>query len=627
MEMQYEEYGCKQSDMLNKQLMDKLKEMGINIDKNDYYLNSRWKELELGFILHKVSVTEAWWIEKNIVGQDRLLQIYGPYALGVAKQLTDEELQESTWFNYILAKYNDKNYTYADIYKYFYRNEEKGKRYGLVKRLQQIGINVALFDDKREYTKLLYFLFCFEHTVRDNGKTVELMPFLSNPTLENVDNALVGDYTKNGSLMAEIKRNVAKEVDENFIFALNQIMVTVIRQWEGQIACVMSYLDYSVNGEYLDELERICTTLEADTGMVHSFKGEQYNHSLLETVYLKLAEHETIGRELDLMDINDYTVKYMNGISEEKLFEYKRLAYKRLNKTEVVSFLTENRKKIAPLVFEKEKVSSNDYKKYDTAIERVNNYIQVVNENTKLMDADELPQLFVICCMQEVIQIDKNEKINNGYYRHDTNEIKTLNTELNNGTKAKRKSQLALIGRANKRFYVYAGKEAESNYAKRAEKAIDKIIHRIFQADNLIDMAYMHNFFMMAVDSALVADSRTENNKKSFMKAVKRVVKGYQLVGDSFMIQGFFATINNTSIPELLGKKIGKEIFKLECDGGNVVCEKSWFFDLTDNYINETENYMLRATIDTINKRIIIHALFITPSGEYGKRLQANKIG
>ena len=75
-----------------------LDDLGIDIQSDDYAQNPNWKQVESTFAVEGFAMPLSWWVEKNIVGQERLEKIYGPYYLGVERKLTDEELCECTWF-------------------------------------------------------------------------------------------------------------------------------------------------------------------------------------------------------------------------------------------------------------------------------------------------------------------------------------------------------------------------------------------------------------------------------------------------------------------------------------------------------------------------------------------------
>ena len=66
-------------------ILEELREKEIDISKDDYYQKPAFKELEQELVMDGgVTMTKAWWIEKNIVGQERMTKIYGIYALGLS---------------------------------------------------------------------------------------------------------------------------------------------------------------------------------------------------------------------------------------------------------------------------------------------------------------------------------------------------------------------------------------------------------------------------------------------------------------------------------------------------------------------------------------------------------------
>jgi hypothetical protein len=74
----------------------------------------------------------------------------------------------------------------------------------------------------------------------------------------------------------------------------------------------------------------------------------EYQDPLLQTVFLKLSQHEDAGLEMDIIDVNlanqedDEPVKYHPE-------EFKRLAYKAINKKDIVAYLKENKDEIINL--------------------------------------------------------------------------------------------------------------------------------------------------------------------------------------------------------------------------------------------------------------------------------------
>lgn len=600
--LSFEKDGMKYSDMpFDSYMRNRMKELGIDLSSDNYIDNPKFKELSKSFVTEDmVSVTEAWWVEKNFVGQERLEKIYSPYAFGIERKLSEEELKEAVWQKVLADRYPEKSRTQKDVWRYFHRDEggDTDSKKGLIKRLEKLGFYLDDFKDDQNKVKLLFLLYCFE--VEHN---VQLVPFLSNPSIENVDDSFVGLETKNGELMSYLKRNIAKELPKGYAAKVRDCLVAIGRQWEAQLEKIVIRIDYSLDGEYLSELQRIARQMKSGVKTMLEMPRADYEDPLLQTVFLKLSQHEDAGLEMDIIDVNlanqdeEESIKY-------HLDEYKLLAYKPINKKDIAKYLKESKDEIINLVYEKDDISAYDRTRYDVIVDKFSEYLDMLNLNTKLSDTEIVSKLYAIAYMQELITIDKKYKIENFYYRYKTTELKTLNNEVNYGIQAKRKSQLALIRRVNKRFYRYAGKQEEAKYAAEAEMYMDMMISRIYEANSLGDMLFLHNYFMNYTDAVFLLGKQIEGTKKQLSKIIKRKQKGYDWLVADDVKQYFIGTIHNSPIIGDIGKKIGDELFRHEVRK----VSGSYYIDinLTHNHIGGEDNYKLWLFFDTINKKIIV---------------------
>lgn len=581
-------------------MQHRLKELGIDITKDDYVDDPKFQELTKGFICGDgETVTEAWWIEKNLVGQKRLECIYSPYMFGIERKLREDELKDSVWQNVLAERFSgDKPRTVKDVWHYFYRNEgnEEDSKKGLIKRLEKIGFYLDDFPTDQDKVKLLFLLYCFE-----NKYHVQIVPFLSNPSMENVDESFVGKATKNGDLMSYLKRNISRELPKEYVNRVRDTLIFIGQSWEVQLEKIIIQLDYSVQGEYLQSLKRISQRMRFAVRLIGQMPKAKYQDPLLKTFYLKLSQHEDMGLEYDIIDVNTATEELESEI-EYRPEEYRQLAYMPINKADMVTFLRDNKEDIICFVYEKDDITSYERKRYDVVVEKLPNFIAMMDLNTKAIKAEKIPKLYAIVYMQEMLRLDKKYKIENNYYRYKTSELKSLNTELNYGTEARRKSQIALIKRVNKRFYKYAGKPEEAKYAMDAEIYMDMIISRIYEANSLEDMLYIHNLFLNYTDTIFLLDKQIESAMKRLKKVIGRKQKGYEWIGDPETMRYFLGTIYNSPIINDMGKEIGKRVFDAELKKKNA--GYSWPIELTGNYIGEADNYQLDAVIDTEEKKI-----------------------
>ncbi len=582
-----------------------MEELGTDLSSDDYINNPKFKELYSSYVMDgKASVTEAWWVEKNFVGQERLEKIYSPYAFGIIRELSQEELAPATWQKVLADKYPEKSRTPKDVWKYFNRDEGDGNdsKKGLIKRLEKLGFYINDFDDGQDKVKLLFLLYCFE--VENN---VQIVPFLSKPTLENVDDGFVGLQTKNGELMAYLKRSIAKELSSDYVAMVRDCLVTIGLQWEEQLQKITMRIDYSLDGGYLSELKRTAKQMKTGVKWLLEMPRAEYEDSLLETMYLKLSQHEDIGLEMDIIDVNVENQE-LEGSVKYHPEEFEVLAYQPINKNDVILYLKESKDDIINLVYEKDEITSYEKKRYDVAVDKFAEYLDMLNLNTKLATTEIVPKLYAIAYMQELLSIDKKYKIENDYYRHETSELKSLNTEVNNGIRARRKSQIALIRRVNKRFYRYAGKQEEAQYAAETEMYMDMMISRIYEANSINDMLFLHNMFMNYTDTVFLLDKQIQATQKKLSKVIKRKQKGYNWYAADDIMRFFIGTIHNSPIIDDIGKKIGEELFKAELNRVSTTYDLD--IELTHNYIGGVDNYKLYLFLDTVNKNILVRGFY-----------------
>ncbi len=506
--MRFEETKYTQEDFLKERIKKELCDMKIDIFDDEYYQNQEFKKLENEYVVDKVVMPKSWWIEKYIVGQERLKKIYGIYALGVEHEFSEEELADGVWMKNLAERYNEAKAgkeegarTVKDIRQYFYRqakNKDKSKdkskdeqkELGLVERLGKLGFDIGEFDQddpkvKEECIKLLYFLFGFEFDYK-----VKMTPFLSQPSFENIDNNIVGDRTRNGELMAYLKNNIMKGIDENYIAELKETLKLIIDRWEQQIFYVIDMSNTMADMKLLDE---IYEDLQWILGLVEE-RPVAYMDSLLETFYLKLSLHEMIGREKELIDISMTTLDNQAEINEfqgEKIKKYMQEAV-HIGETEgtryveVLEYIKKHRKELAQCVFGEEKIDGNSYRKFDKAVDSITPLLDFYRSNTMARRANDVPVVLLISHMQEYIF--GNEKVDAKFYRHGTKDKVTYRTELDNGKDALKRSQYAWLEKVKRRCFSNLGMKDINRKVREIEGCFDKLLTNVYDSNSLEEL-------------------------------------------------------------------------------------------------------------------------------------------
>lgn len=487
------------------EIEEELKVREIDILKDDYIKNVKFQEFEKEYVFDQRVMQASWWIEKNLVGQERLKKIYGIYAMGVEHEYTDDELKNSVWMKDLADKYKESKIkktdfarTVKDVEQYFKRSDKSGEA-GLIERLKKLGIDIDEFKDpkaKEQRVKLLHFLFGFEFENK-----VKISAFLSNPSLENVDNGIVGDITRNGELMAYLKNNVEKECDEDYVVEVKRALYRIADEWEKEIHCVKGKVLPGTDKEWLskvnDDLAWLLGKLD-ETPVV-------YMDSLMETLFLKLSLHEMIGRERDVIRTNE--TEYKKG---EEPDEFQRKMYRRfynelieMGKDEeatykrVEQYVKENRKSLAQCVFGKESISGNDYRKFDQAAQYFRACLEFYLNNTQAASAGAVPVLLLVGHIQEYISC--NETLDYDFYRYQTKDVVSLKTELKNGKDALRISQFAWQEKVNRRVNVIRGMQEKYEMAVDAEDKLDRLLLKVYACNSLWETIYIAELLLQFI--------------------------------------------------------------------------------------------------------------------------------
>lgn len=479
------------------EIEEELKVRDINILEDDYILNKEFLEFEKEYVIDQRVMQASWWIEKNLVGQRRLKKIYGIYAMGVEHEYSDDELKDSVWMTDLADKYKESKIkkkdfarTIKDVEQYFKRKDNKSGEVGLIERLKKLGIDINKFEGpkaKEQRVKLLYFLYGVEFK-----NQAKLSVFLSNPSLENVDNRIVGDITRNGELMAYLKNNVEKECDGSYVAEVKRALYIIADEWEKEIHCVKSKV---LPGTDTGWFSRISDNLAWLLGKSDETPGV-YMDSLMETFYLKLSLHEMIGRERDMIRTNSAEYKETGEPNEfqKKMYErfYDELI--EMGKDEeatyerVRQYVKENRKSLAQCVFGKESISGNDYRKFDQAEEYFKECLEFYLNNTPAANAGAVPVILLVCHIQEYVSC--NETLDYDFYRYQTKDVVSLKTELKNGKDALRISQLTWQEKVNRRMNVIRGIQEKYEMAVEVENKLDRLLLKVYACNSLWEVEF-----------------------------------------------------------------------------------------------------------------------------------------
>ena len=608
-----------QREICLKNIENELIKQKIDISKNDYYNNPDFQKYndykkEFGMPANLV-------VEKYLIEQSRLEKIYGPYDLIIKRELTRDERVFEVWVKGFLAKLEnceqEKKYTRNskkekklvdkiidfEPNQYFYRTEK-----GLIHRLESLGFEINSFDDKDyidEKIRLLSFLAVFE--LKEN---IKYKSFLGNATLENVSNILTDESTKNGELMKRLKYGLMRGVDESFVRNAKDTIYIIIRKWEEVILNIYTLVDMSCEKSYLQKLSKInyiMTEFLKKYDVDEMFCKKEHDHSLLETFYLKILQHENIARQNDIIDIGFYILSQKNDIEIKKIIleeKYKKLNKELLGLDEVIDFVKKNKKDIAKFVFDKDDVNRNDVDKIAYSAKMANTYLRLFVNNTFCTEKSKVTQLMVYVCIKEIFSLNK-QKINNFFYNYKTQDQKTLKAELKAVDVYFKKNQLTLIKRLLFKYNLYLGTINERIEAEKIILKIDAIIKNILNCNNLDDMLDKHCFLYLLMERALIEGDKVKRVKNNFLSFIGN---GYTLKKWDYCDYMFFAIMENTRILDGLVLKLRSEIFRFKTNNNKII-SNNYDIELEGIFRDKNLKCDVLIEIDSIAKTIDIKDL------------------
>ena len=244
---------------------------------------------------------------------------------------------------------------------------------GLIERLKTyLDFDLDNFDKeskryKYERCKILYFFYMLEHMYF--LKTNVLM-LLSKPSMENIDNSSLGWKTYNGWIIKLIKASLEKELPRSAREIRNRI-TEIVTTWDAILENAYILMDFLYGNGYEYDFEKTIRSLSSIEKGVEKEEFVQYTDSPIETLYLKIVQHEFLGNVKDISKINSIQKNYDYSVPPEMIEEMKKLHYNKVDIKNIDLYIEQNALRISkyvylksnPSKYEKNKVY-NSKKKY-----------------------------------------------------------------------------------------------------------------------------------------------------------------------------------------------------------------------------------------------------------------------
>ena len=510
--------------------LKRLAELGIDITKDDYVNNPKFREFKHSFVTERwAAVPEDWWIEKRFVSQERLEKIYGPYAMCCQRKLRQGECDIWKLCKNLLEHLPVELSSELDERK-LYKRFERDDGYGIPARLYRyLGIDLEKMGSPTERFRLLYLIAYVE--IKYNVYVTEL---LQKPSLENVDNSFIGRETHNGEIVSELKHEIEKAIKPEYVATVKMLLANIPSNWEHIIMEVRVLGDYGKEVLDLDDIPSVFETLlefqkknlKWDRPLMDPTDG------LLEGVYLLLSAHEIFGRELDLINVaeNIFDVPLTEPDINQRYIEISKIPVK---KSDLMNYAQEHRAEYAALSFHTRRASSNEYRKYDAAIKHLPDFFTMLDENTKMVEVSSVSALLIISFVQVYCGLTAKDTISNSFFRHTSAHIKSYKSEMKENTRYDRvldKSQISWVELVIRRYNQLRMRGDYYHLVRQVEQVFDEMMIYVFSQGNLHKVRTTNELLLSAVNMATLPSVTMRKNVQAFEKSLRRKVKAYKVV-------------------------------------------------------------------------------------------------
>lgn len=423
---------------------------------------------------------------------------------------------------------------------------------GLIERLKTyLDFDLDNFDKeskryKYERCKILYFFYMLEHMYF--LKTNVLM-LLSKPSMENIDNSSLGWKTYNGWIIKLIKASLEKELPRSAREIRNRI-TEIVTTWDAILENAYILMDFLYGNGYEYDFEKTIRSLSSIEKGVEKEEFVQYTDSPIETLYLKIVQHEFLGNVKDISKINSIQKNYDYSVPSEMIEEMKKLHYNKVDIKNIDLYIEQNALRISKYVYLKSNPSKYEKNKVYNSKKKIHKWLNFCFRAKPLLNIQDISnELQIISFLQAVILDDQRETFD--YIFHDYQDHfkhkPQVQGALKNDNHVVDALQCYWSRKVTDRWYSNIGRYHMRMKAREFEEVCDDILEGILSKPSLNEMWETHNQYIDKVDDSL----KTTNDQ---IQAVQNLVNflgnaGFKYKDDSYLIRyAFLYPPDNASI-------------------------------------------------------------------------------
>jgi len=558
-------------ELFKQNMLDFLQRNGVHICDCDYKNSKNFTIIKNTKIFsdNYGSMPLEEFIERYILTKNEVLDTYKSiYDLGNPYELHADECDDTKLASEII-RLSESDDDKADIHKWQKSKdnqdivaireakkaeqesaEELAKLFsrpgGYRERLKKfLNLDFNLFDNKtlknkHENAKILFFFYMLEKKYFPQTNVIKL---LSNPSMENIDNYDLGMETYNGDIIRFIKNSLEKEMSLVIRKKIKDTMQSIVSEWNKFLVDIFLKTDYMARFGYEYNFEKKIALFflqPIPENFIIKNKVAKYSHSPIETLYLKVLQHEYLGQITDIFKVNLNQIELDCNKRLKFLKEMKELAEHPIDINYVEKYIVDNIAVIAKYVYLKSTTNRDQRNRILNSKEKVRRWIDFfIRANLFINVNDILTELLIVSCLQAILN-DKKDTFNYTFplYQDHMKHTPTVSAVLKNGERTLDALQIYWICKVMDCLYANIGMYNFRIQFRDLENLCDVILTKTFSCSNYEEMLEMHEFYFIKINDVFGTKTDEIDAVRDFEMHLNN--RGFKYVDDDNKIRYAF---------------------------------------------------------------------------------------
>jgi hypothetical protein len=431
---------------------------------------------------------------------------------------------------------------------------------GLIDQLKKhLDFDVTLFDkanNKHQYEidQILFFFHMLENDyypkiLKERAiiknlhiPKTRILELLSKPSIENIDSSPIGMETYNGEIIKIIKDALEMDLQQSAKETIKSKMALLSLLWDELIEKGCEILRFPEEYGLSNELEKITDELKSEIYVLPDVK--EYEYSPIETLYLKIVQHEYLGQTADIRKLNKIKSTAIDdfNIPPELAEEMRNLHWRTVPINDVEKFVNENASRIAKFVYLRE-TNKDDHKtiKYHAKKGKIQRFIKFCSRAKPLLSIkDVVTELLIVSCLQAILFDGTKtpfEVTFPGYQKY-MKHMMSDDAAFKSNEQIPDAIRLYWVRRVMDRWSANLGRYEARQTLKAFEYICDGIRLQIFTCPSIERMSEVHSFYFDKVVERMFSTALQAGAIYDFEQHLLK--RGFTYIDDGYRIKHLF---------------------------------------------------------------------------------------